>query len=230
MIELHQFPQAWGINPSPFCLKIEIFFRLAGLDYQPRTTLPFLAPRGKLPFITDGDARIADSALIIEHCRTAHGVDLDAGLDARQRALGHLMRRTLEESLYFVLLHARWIDAAGWAAVRPAFFGGMPPGMRQALPSLIRRGIGKTLRAQGYGRHGADGIHTLGIADLDALAGAMTPDGFAVGERATTVDATLYAFLESILIPPIDNPLKRHAERVTVFAAYRERMRARLGD
>jgi hypothetical protein len=30
MIELHQFDPVWGVNASPFCLKIEACLRLAG--------------------------------------------------------------------------------------------------------------------------------------------------------------------------------------------------------
>ncbi|PWR25703.1 glutathione S-transferase family protein [Zavarzinia aquatilis] len=228
MIDLHQFPPAWGINPSPFCLKLETFFRLARVDYRAVETLPFLAPKGKLPFITDQGTRIADSATIIAHMKSVHGIDLDAGLDETQRARAHLLRRTIEESLYFVLLYARWIDEAGWSAARPAFFGAMPPGIRHTVPHLIRRGIGKTLKAQGYGRHAPADIYALGIADLDAIAGAITADGFAVAGRPTAVDATLYAFLSSILDPPIDNPLKRHAAGLAPLAAYLERMAAAL--
>lgn len=228
MLNLHQFPPAWGINPSPFCLKLEIFFRLARVEYRAVETLPFLAPKGKLPFITDDGARIADSAAIIDHMKAAHGIDLDAGLSDAQRALAHLLRRTIEESLYFVLLYARWIDEAGWAVARPAFFGAMPPGVRHTVPHLIRRGIAKALRAQGYGRHASADIYALGIADLDAIAGAITEGGFAVSDRPTAVDATLYAFLSSILDPPIDNPLKRHAASLAPLAAYRERMAAAL--
>lgn len=228
MITLHQFPPAWGINPSPFCLKMEVFFRLARADYRVVQTLPFLAPKGKLPFITDEGRRIADSAAIIAHMKAAHGIDLDAQLSEAQRALAHLLRRTIEESLYFVLLHARWIDETGWSAVRPAFFGSMPPGMRHTVPHLIRRGIARTLRAQGYGRHGQDEIYALGIADLDAIAATITTDGFAVADRPSTVDATLHAFLVSILDAPIDNALKRHAASLAPLVDYKARMVAAL--
>jgi len=30
MIKLYQFPTAWGLpNPSPFCMKLEVYMRLA---------------------------------------------------------------------------------------------------------------------------------------------------------------------------------------------------------
>lgn len=45
MIELHQFAPVWGINPSPFCLKVEIYLRLTGLAFRPVVTVPIRAER-----------------------------------------------------------------------------------------------------------------------------------------------------------------------------------------
>ena len=46
MIELHQFPRAFGLpNPSPPCMKVESYLRLAGLDYRIETLVnPAKAP------------------------------------------------------------------------------------------------------------------------------------------------------------------------------------------
>ena len=126
MIELHQFRRAWGINPSPFCLKAEIFCRLSGIPYKAVPTVPFKSPRGKLPFILDDGKMIPDSSHIIGHLKAKMAIDIDAGLDAGQLAKGHLLRRTCEESLYFVLVYSRWIDDAGWAVAGPQFFRGLP--------------------------------------------------------------------------------------------------------
>ena len=35
MIKLYQFKPAWGLpNPSPFCMKVETYLRMAGLSYE----------------------------------------------------------------------------------------------------------------------------------------------------------------------------------------------------
>ena len=61
MVQVHVFADPWGINPSPFCLKVETYCRLAGISFAAVPTLPFRAPKGKLPFINDGNDRNADS-------------------------------------------------------------------------------------------------------------------------------------------------------------------------
>lgn len=39
MLTLYQFEPAWGLpNASPFCMKLETYFRMANLDYQVDTS------------------------------------------------------------------------------------------------------------------------------------------------------------------------------------------------
>ena len=62
MITLNQFARVWGIpNPSPFCTKVETYLRMAGIPYEVADAVPPQAPKGKLPYITDGGRKIADS-------------------------------------------------------------------------------------------------------------------------------------------------------------------------
>ena len=231
MITLYQFTTGpvWGLNPSPFCMKAESYLRLAGLPYRLEASLPHKAPKGKLPFIADDDGRlIADSGRILAHLEAGRGAHLDGGLDAGQRALGHLVRRTCEESLFFVMLYGRWIDPAGWAVILPALFGRMPAPLRWIVPPLIRRGLARDLRGQGTLRHSREEIYALGCADLDALAALLGDKPFFLEGRPTTADVTAHAFLANILKPPFENPLKAHAQRLPALVAFVARMDERL--
>jgi glutathione S-transferase len=228
MMRLHAFPDSWGLNPSPFCLKVETYCRLAGIAFTSVPALPFQAPRRKLPFLEDGEERIPDSALIIEHLKRRFGDPLDGALDARQAAIGHLLRRTCEESLYFVLVYSRWIDPLGWKVVKPAFFGSLPPLVRDAVPAIARNGVRRALYAQGYGRHTRDEIYAIGAADLAALAVTIADHAFAVSDAPTSFDATLYGILANILTTPIETALKDEARRHPELIAYVERMRSAL--
>jgi glutathione S-transferase len=228
LIRLHVFPDPWGINPSPFCLKVETYCRLAGIPFRAVTSLPFRAPRGKLPFIDDGEKRIPDSGLIIEYLKQRHGDPLDRKLDSEQVTKGLLIRRTCEESLYFVLLYSRWIDPVGWNIVRPAFFGSLPVVVRDAAAAVARRGVKRALHGQGYGRHSASEVHAIGAVDLSALAAAIARSVFAVSDRPTSYDATLYGLLANILSVPVETALKSEACRHASLIAYVERMRSEI--
>ena len=143
VIKLYQFPPVFGRNVSPFSLKLETWLKLAGLPYQVVAIRnPGQGPKGKLPFIEDDDGSfIADSSLIIEHLSRSRGIDLDAGLDARQRAEALALQRLVEEHLYFVLVWSRWLDPEGWPTLAPALLGSIPPPLRQLAAIALRRRI-----------------------------------------------------------------------------------------
>ncbi len=66
MIRLYQFNRTWEIpNLSPFCCKVETYLRMADIAFEIKATLPSNAPKGKLPYIEDGDFSLGDSAFII---------------------------------------------------------------------------------------------------------------------------------------------------------------------
>src|SRR5262249_35269940 len=69
MIQLHGFAPLWGLSDlSPFVTKVEVYLRLAKLPFEmvPFSPASFLgAPKGKLPYITDGGEKIPDSSFII---------------------------------------------------------------------------------------------------------------------------------------------------------------------
>jgi glutathione S-transferase len=69
MITLIHFPRAFGVpNPSPFCMKVEILLKMAGLPYEEIISSdPRKGPKGKLPAITDDGVMIGDSDFIQQH-------------------------------------------------------------------------------------------------------------------------------------------------------------------
>ena len=119
-IVLWQMRPLWGLpNPSPFCMKVETWLRMAGLPYQARPIEG--SPQslsGKVPYIDRPDGSVLwDSSVIIDTLSRERGVDLDRGLSPTDRAIGTLLQRTFEEDLYFVVLYERWVDDANWPRI-----------------------------------------------------------------------------------------------------------------
>ena len=69
---------------------------MANIDYEIEMTLPSEAPKGKLPYIEDGDEVLADSGFIALHLK-----DWDTGLNPAELALSVAMQRLLEEHLHW---------------------------------------------------------------------------------------------------------------------------------
>ena len=229
MVTLYTVPGAWGLpSISPFCVKLETWLRMAGVAYQVKGGGPNKAPKGKIPFVEHDGKMLGDSQLILEHLTEVYGVKMDAALSPEARARAHVTRRMLEEGSYWALVHARWIAEPGWAHYKPVFLTILPPVIGSLIVHLIRRDVRGTLGAQGTGRHTAAEIEALGVADVNALATLLGEQPYFLGAEPTSVDATVYAFVASILGFPGEGAIRTAAAGHANLVAYRARMEARF--
>jgi glutathione S-transferase len=230
MITLYQFKPYWDLpNASPFCMKVETYLKLAGLSYQVEVIQdPRKAPKGKLPFIKDGDKTIPDSGFIIDYLKQKEGDVLDQHLSPEEKAKALMIQRMLEEHLYWILVYARWIDEDNWKILKPLFFGHLPAIIQLFLPTMIRKDLQKKLSAQGIGRHSPEEIYTLGKNDLGALSQCLGDKLYFMGTNVTSIDACAYAFLMNILHTPLESPLKIYTKTCTNLVAYCNRIQEKL--
>jgi glutathione S-transferase len=229
MIKLYQFAPAFGLpNASPFCMKVETYLRMAGLPYEcPRGADVRKAPKGKLPYIEDCDARVADSTFIIDYLQQKYGDRLDAHLAPRERAQALAVQRLIEENLYWAAIYSRWVEDAGFTVTREVFFSRMPEPLKLIVPHVARRAVRRELHGHGMGRHSREEIYRIGCRDVAALAQLLGDQPFFMGDKPTTLDATAYAFVANLLWVPLASPLLEEAQRHANLQAYCERMKAR---
>jgi len=208
MITLYHFGDAFGFDPSPFCLKMETYLRLAGHPFQKKRGDVRKAPKRQLPIIEDDGRIVADSRFIIEYLKAKYGDPLDGHLSAGEKANLHAWQRMLEESLYWTIVYSRWIDDSGWRVFRPLVFGFLPAPLRLIIPSLVRRGVARTLHGQGTLRHSPEEIYGLGLRDVAALATLLGDRPYMLGDKPTSLDASAAGSLINILHAPVESPLK----------------------
>ncbi|MGR9105659.1 MAG: glutathione S-transferase family protein [Gammaproteobacteria bacterium] len=211
MITLFKFHPAFGLtDPSPFCVKVETFLRMVAAEYRTVSlSNPRKGPKGKLPFITDDAQTIADSTFILKYLNETYRYPIDANLKPEQHAVGLALTRMLEEHLYWVIVYERWFDPVNWARVRSLFFGAMPPVVRSIVPLIARASVKRALYGQGLGRHQAEEIQTLALDDIRAVSDLLGSKTFILGETYTSYDASVFAFLSSILYCTLDTPSKK---------------------
>jgi len=228
-IKLYQFRPAFGLpNASPFCMKVETYLRMAGLAFEcPRGGDLRKSPKGKMPYIEDEGAVVADSSFIIDHLKRKYGDPLDSHLDAAGRAAALAVQRLFEENTYWAVLYFRWFEEAGWALTREAFFDWMKPPLRWIVPMVARRLVRKELYGHGMGRHTREEIVAIGMKDLTAAADFLGDKPFFMGAQPSSLDATAYAFLANVLWVPVESPLKAHAQQYPPLEAYCRRMKER---
>lgn len=227
MITLCQFPAAFNVpNPSPYCLKVETFLRMCGLDYQVKTLFdPRKAPKGKLPFIKLDDELIADSAVILRTLSERLELPLDRHLDAAGRGRTVAITRLCDEHLSPLMVYFRWLDTEGWGQLKPAFFGQLPAPLRLLVPGLVQKKIRKSLLAQGIARHSAAELLAFAREDLQALSDLLGAAPFFGGVQPCSADASAYGVLANLILCSLDTPLGRLAREFPSLVAYCERLR-----
>lgn len=227
-ITVHQIPGAWGLpSTSPFCLKLETCLRMGNIRYHSVTdATPFKGPKKKLPWIEHNGLKIGDSGFILEYLGRVFGLDLNSGLSSQEMAVSHSMKRLIEENLYWVMVHDRWLVERNWMSFRNIVLGGIPQPVRTIMAPVARRGVRRQLTGHGIGLHSTSEIHAIGIKDISHLANFLAEKSFFMGERPTEIDAVAYGLLANILKAPIESPVKDEGLRhpnLLAFLTHMER-------
>lgn len=228
MLTLHVFGPAFGLpDASPFCTKALVLMKMSGLSFTVDTKGFRKAPKGKQPYLDDDGVLIADSTFIRWHLETRHGIEFDRGLTSSEQAVAWAFEKLLEDNLYWVILDARWMVDANFQRGPRSFFEAVPAPMRPLVTSMVRRGVRKALHAHGMGRHGRPEIERIGTRTIDAIADFLAGKPWLMGAEPCGTDATLFAFVSSLLCPRFETPLLAATRRHTNLVAYAERGRAR---
>jgi len=228
MITLHGFGPGLGLpDASPFVMKTDVLLKMSGLPYRVDPSGLAKAPKGKVPYIEDDGEIVADSTLIRWHLERKYGIAFDAGLSPEQKATAWAFEKMAEDQLYWAILDARWMDDANFARGPAAFFKVVPAPLRPLVIPVIRRKIGKNLKAHGMGRHSPDEITALATRSIDSIAAFLGTKRYFFGDEPTGVDATMFSFVAGVLCPVFETPRRAAAERHDNLKRYVGRMTAR---
>ncbi len=224
-MKLYQFKAGRGVpNFSPFCMKATILLKMADINYdEVIISDPSKAPKGKLPYIADGDNIIADSALIKSYLEETYKVDFDAGLNSEQKAISHAFARMIEERFYWVIVHSRWIDEKNWPSIKEFWFSSMPPIVRNIIPIIAQKQVRARIKAHGLGAHEVSDIYAFGAQDLSAMSAQLGDKDFMFGDNPTSLDATAYPMIANALLKEFQGPLLDSASQFDNFNPYVER-------
>lgn len=219
----------WGLqSPSPFCLKLETWLRMAGILYDPiGLEKPPQSKTGKVPYLLLNDgATLADSNLIIRTLASERGIDLDGRQTPEEQARTHAILRLVEESLYFAAVWERWMLPEYWPITRDGYFGTLPAPLRSVFAGLVRRKLKAALHGQGTLRYEPDEIAARGAADVRALSALLGQQAYFGGEQPGVADAAVYGALANLLGFPARTGLKSAVEACTNLVAFCRRIEA----
>jgi glutathione S-transferase len=228
-LSVFTFSPDWGLpSAGPFAVKLLAWLALADIAYeQVIEDNPHKGPKGKNPWIELDGERIGDSEMIIDLLSRRHGIDLDAGLSADRKAVGHAWRRAFEEHFHQILEWELFQHPAGAEYMRASLQSKLPPLIGPVVFAMLSSHLRKQLHARGVARHTADLIEAKGRADVDALAAFLGDRPFLLAERPTTADAAVFGLVAPMVYWPMATPVASYAKSVPKVVAYCDRMRER---
>lgn len=219
MITLYQYSPKWGINASPFCLKIELTLRLFDMPFEVVSDMQKIkSPKNKLPVIDDEGTLVADSEFILDYLEKTYGKSLNAGLSDYQKSISYAYKKMLEDHLYWVALYFRWFDPVNEKATREAYFKGYPEEIIGQVYAKTRRDFDGT----GLGLHSKEELVIIGIKCLNSIYHLVKEKKgrYIFGDSFTEIDVIMYSFVGQILNAPISSPLKEHIKKLKELEHY----------
>ena len=224
---------------SPFVVKLETWLRMSGIPYDTRTGTRRDMPKAKLPSARVDGQLIADSSFIIAHLQQHDPRALrDTHLSSLQQAQAEAIKALAESQLYFVGYYFRWCVAANFDRYRPLLLDyakrSVPGWQRPLLPlvgnvalSIIRRQKARQAREQGMGRHSAEEVLAIGRNGVQALATLLGGQDYLFGALPSTVDASVYGLLHTLVKHPFPGPLQDLTLAQPQLMAYHDRITQR---
>ena len=227
-LRVFTFSPAWGLpTGGPFGLKLEACLRMLGVDYERVFENDNRkGPKRKSPWIEDGDVRIGDTELILEHVARKYGKRLDEDLSPLDRARGHVLRRTLEENFHAVFEWELFVNDEGFKSFRSMMAGKIP--LPFVVAPLIRSGFRKHLFERGIGRHEPAAIEAMGRADVDAVVTLLGDEDWLLASRPTKTDASAFGLLAAAICSDLPTPVATYARSQKTLVRYVERARAQF--
>jgi glutathione S-transferase len=229
-LRVFTFSAAWGLpTAGPFGLKLEVYLRMLGVPYerafQDNTGK---GPKRKTPWIEDGDLRIGDTELILEHIAKTRGVSLDGDLDPVTRARGHVLRHMLEEHFHQVFEYELAVHEASLPVFRALIEQTLPRPIAAVVAKVVRSKTRKQLIERGLARHNQAEIEAMGRADIDALVALLGDQPWFLGDVPTKVDASAFGLLAVAIKAPLDTPVCVYARKQPTLVAYVDRALTRF--
>ncbi len=209
-LRVYHLPGAWGLpTVSPFCLKLDAFLRIAGIEHESITAgTPFGGPKKKAPWIEYRGRKLGDSAMIIDFLKGEFGKDPDTHLSPEDSGKAQAIQCLVEEHLYWIMVYDRWCREENWETLKDTVLGTLPAPLKPILPPLARRGVKKQLEGHGMGLHSPAEIEALAAKDIDALAGLLGSQTWFHGDQISNSDACVYSLLANIAFVEFESPMK----------------------
>jgi glutathione S-transferase len=229
-LRVFTFDPAWGLpTAGPFGLKLEACLRMLAVPYERVFELDNRkGPKRKSPWIEQGELRLGDTELILEHVKEIYGKELDQELSPEDRARSLVVRRMLEEHYHQIFEYELVVLDAGFADLRKMFESHMPPALRSVIIPLARRSFKKHLFERGIARHTPEQVAAMARDDVDALATWLGDREWFISDHPTKADASAFGLLAVSIRSRLSTPMCTYARSKPNLVAFVDRALTRF--
>lgn len=206
-IVLYQFPPGYGmdVSVSPYCAKLELYFRLTDREYSTETGNVFKSPSKAVPYVRWEDGTIeAESDQIIARLEEM-GPSLDEGISESDREKGKQGQAIAESAIYFSCLHHRFADDETWPHQRETVRALVPALLSPILTRVIRRGQISKCRDHGFG---SETGYEKGISAVRELSQNLNESDYFLGSDVRTYDCAIWGNLANCAATVTPNPVR----------------------
>lgn len=131
---------------------------------------------------------------------------MDNWLNHDQSATAYLISKSLEENIYWCLVHSRWINDDTWPIIKERFFGDLPFPLNMIVPIMIRRSTRKRINGHGMGAHTNDEIHDIANRSFRSIATLLGNKQYMFGDKISSLDLIVFAQIGAFTLSSFDNP------------------------
>ncbi|GMS99172.1 hypothetical protein PENTCL1PPCAC_21347 [Pristionchus entomophagus] len=219
-----QYPRCRTLpNLSPWSLKLETWLRIADIPFTNiNSEFTKFSSKGQVPFVELNGRTIDDSNFIIEALKQEFGkTDLEP-TDAKAQSAARAFSALAEEHLTWALfaLRSNTKDGLAFASTDDGWGRYIGTGLKRRFVKLIMGRANKKLvtdraNAQGMGRHTPDELHHIAKEDLKAISAFLGDKPFFGGDWPTTLDATMFGHLASLIYIPTPEGILTNCITVT---------------
>jgi glutathione S-transferase len=229
MITLYGSGPMFGMpHASPFVMKAEVLLKLSKLPYQNAKANLRKAPKGKMPWIDDSGKLIADSSFIRRHLEDEYKIDFSGGYDAQTLGHGLALEHLMEDHVYWLNVHNRWLKPDNFVRGPIRFFDEAPALIRPLIARMVLKKVAANSIAHGIGRHTDDERLALAKIAIDAISNILDKNRYVLGDRVSGADATTYGFMLSMCCPLFTSPYADYARTKSNISNYLQHMTAQF--
>lgn len=216
---------------SPYVCRVECYLRMIDKPYVKNMTTDLSEnPRGQAPFANVYGSMVDESSHIIEEIQRKFGIDPKKGLTPEQLMHGHLIRRLLTGSLYWVRLYIAFGTDGGREDFRRETTKNVPFPILPLVMAMVVNSQQAKMDGYGISKCTLQEIIESGKDDLRALAALLGANTYILGtKKATAYDTDVYAFVGHLFYDKTPSEMewvKEIRKELPTLEGYIHRMRA----